>query len=159
VVRSVSKSLGPDLRLAAFTGDDVTVDRVAGRLRAGPGWVSHLLQGLAADLGRDAAAQARVAKAAETYAERRAALIDALAGHGIAAHGRSGVNVWVPVPAEAPVVAGLASRGWAVAPGERYRLRTGPGVRVTVASLSPADARRLAIDLAALLHPTGVAAV
>ncbi|MEW5632867.1 GntR family transcriptional regulator, partial [Streptomyces hydrogenans] len=50
LVRSVAKAYGPDLRIAAFTGDPETVDRVLGRQRLGPGWVSRLLQQAVAHL-------------------------------------------------------------------------------------------------------------
>ncbi|HEX9995348.1 MAG TPA: aminotransferase class I/II-fold pyridoxal phosphate-dependent enzyme [Acidimicrobiales bacterium] len=156
VLRSVSKSLGPDLRLAVVAGDATTVARVEGRQRLGAGWVSHVLQDTVAALLADPATEARLERAASTYAGRRAALVAALARHGIAATGRSGLNVWVPVPAEEPVVAGLLARGWAVAAGARFRLRSGPAVRVTVARLRRADALRLAADLAATVAPAAV---
>jgi hypothetical protein len=38
----------------------------------------------------------------------------------------------------------LLDRGWAVSPGERFRFRTPPGIRVTTAALEPAEARKLA---------------
>lgn len=149
VIRSMAKAFGPDLRLAVLIGDQDTVDRLLGRQRLDTGWVSHLLQRTAAELWQsDAAPVARVAGA---YRERREALIDALAGYGVAARGVSGVNVWIPVPDETGAVLGLAQRGWVVGAGARFRLQSPPGLRVTVAGLENAEVPQLAAAIAEVL--------
>lgn len=153
VLRSFSKALGPDLRLAVMTGAAPTVARVAGRQMLGTGWVSHLLQGVVTEVLTDPATEWLLARAAATYAARRDALVAALAAHGIPATGRSGLNVWIPVRDEARLTALLLDAGWAIGPGERYRLRTRPGLRVTVATLTPEEATAFAADLARCLTP------
>lgn len=153
LVRSTAKAYGPDLRLALYTGDTVTVDRVRGRHRLGAGWVSHLLQRTVVHLWESGAVDP--AATARAYGERRDALVRALAVRGITAHGRSGMNVWVPVSDETGAVAGLLQRGWAVAPGARFRLRSAPGVRLTVSPLTPDDIEPLAAAVAAVLRPAG----
>src|SRR6185437_3998316 len=115
-VRSASKAYGPDLRLAILAGDRRTVERVNGRLRLGPGWVSHLLQDLAVRLWSDDAATCLVEEAKERYANNRNRLRSALAKRGVTAYGRSGLNVWVPVPDETTAITRLLSAGWAAAP-------------------------------------------
>ena len=150
VVRSLSKVVGPDLRLALVTGDALTVSRIEGRQRLGPGWVSHILQELAALILAGDATAPLLARAERTYAERRAALVDALAAHGIEATGDTGLGVWVPLADEAEAVRELLVRGWAVSPGERYRFRSPTGIRVTTARLEPAEALALADDIAGL---------
>jgi DNA-binding transcriptional MocR family regulator len=152
VVRSVSKSLGPDLRLAVVAGDATTIARVEGRQSIGAGWVSHILQEIVETLWSDAATTEKLRLAAETYAARRTALMTALKAHGIAAYGRSGLNVWIPAPEEGNLITSLAAAGWAVRGGERYRLKSPPAIRVTIATLPPDDAVRLAADVARCLR-------
>jgi DNA-binding transcriptional MocR family regulator len=153
VVRSVSKSLGPDLRLALISGDAETIGRVEGRQYMGMRWVSHLLQRTVVALWSDRAVARRLREAERTYATRRSGLLRALAGHGISAHGRSGLNVWVPVPDELAIATSLLERGWAVTPGARFRSEAAPAIRVTIATLEPADAQRFAAELALALEP------
>jgi DNA-binding transcriptional MocR family regulator len=147
VIRSVSKILGPDLRLAALAADPLTASRVAGRQLLGAGWVSHLLQQTVVTLRSDATTRALIARAERHYGARRTALITALAERGIAAHGRSGLGVWIPVEEETAIVQALAERGWAVSPGERFRYQSAPAIRVTTTTLQPDDALRLAGDI------------
>jgi DNA-binding transcriptional MocR family regulator len=153
VVRSVSKSLGPDLRLALLAGDAETVARVEGRQTLGIRWVSHLLQNLVVALWRDPKTPRLLTRAAETYKKRREALIQELERRGIAAYGSSGLNVWIPVSEEGVAVQALLQCGWAVRAAEAYRLKSGRALRVTTAALEPHDAMRLASDLESILHP------
>ncbi|MEU9183613.1 aminotransferase class I/II-fold pyridoxal phosphate-dependent enzyme [Streptomyces sp. NPDC048484] len=150
-VRSVAKAYGPDLRLAVLTGDDVTMDRVQGRQRLGPGWVSRVLQRAVVRLWSSGAVDTRAVSSA--YGRRRDALIAALAERGIEAYGRSGMNVWVPVPDETGAVARLLHSGWAVAPGARFRMSAPPGLRITVSTLDPGEAGRVAEAIASAVGP------
>lgn len=153
-VRSVSKPYGPDLRLAVLAGDEATVARVAGRARVGAGWVSTVLQRLVLALWRDPDAADLVRRAGESYERRRDGLVEALAAHGVSAHGRTGINVWIPVPDETLAVTALRDAGWSVAPGAPHRIAAGPGVRITVSSLDQADLDPLAGAVARALRPT-----
>ncbi|MFE9856170.1 aminotransferase class I/II-fold pyridoxal phosphate-dependent enzyme [Streptomyces sp. NPDC005780] len=150
-VRSVAKAYGPDLRVAVFTGDAVTADRVSGRQRLGPGWVSRLLQRAVVHLWTTGAVDTR--EVARSYARRRDALVRALEDRGIQAHGRSGMNVWVPVSDETGAVARLLHAGWAVAPGARFRMTAPQGIRLTVSPLTDADIAPLADAVAAAAGP------
>lgn len=159
VVRSVSKSLGPDLRVAIVTGDATTIARIEGGTIVGMRWVSHVLQRLVVALWSQRGMAARFRKAANTYGRRRKALVEALAAQGIEARGRSGLNVWVPVLEEAQAVSRLLDSGWAVTPGERFRIDSEPAIRVCIARLEPSDAVEVAARIAAALRPSTSPAV
>jgi DNA-binding transcriptional MocR family regulator len=152
ILRSVSKSLGPDLRLAVLAGDEATITRVAGRQALGTGWVSYELQEMVADLWADPSVAIQLATAAGIYAGRRDALRSALRRHGIATSGRSGFTCWVPVSDEDGVASSLAAAGWAVAPGQRFRIAAAPGVRISSARLEQADAAPFAAEFARALR-------
>ncbi len=151
VIRSVSKSLGPDLRLAVVAGDPTTLTRVGGRQAVGTGWVSHVLQRTV--VGLLTAASGGLETAAETYRRRRERFLMLLAARGVSGTGRSGLNVWVPVGDEGAVVAGMQQRGYAVRSGARFRLDSPPAVRITVASCPDEVLERAADALAAIVTP------
>lgn len=149
VVRSVSKFLGPDLRVALLASDAQTHARVEGRQTLGIRWVSHVLQRLVVALWRDRAP----ARSGRIYAERREALLHALTARGIRAHGVSGLNVWIPVAEESATVQALLHAGWAVKAGERYRIASAPAIRVTISTLDKRDAVRFADALVRVIAP------
>lgn len=143
-LRSASKAYGPDLRIALLAADETTHDRVAGRLRHTSRHVSRIIQGTWSDALADNKTQRLVRSAEERYNERRRALLDALYARGIEAHGRSGLNVWVPVSDESAALSALLAAGYAAAPGSWFRIRSGPALRVTTATLDPEVAPRVA---------------
>jgi DNA-binding transcriptional MocR family regulator len=148
----MSKILHPDMRVALVAGDEATIARLEGRQALGPRWVSHLLQALAAEMLRDPQFGETCERAGNVYADRRQTLIGALAEHGVQAYGRSGMNVWVSVREEAPIVRALLDGGWLVLAGEHFRIRTPPGLRITISTLGDGEAEEIAGVIAAAEH-------
>ncbi|MBS0507512.1 MAG: aminotransferase class I/II-fold pyridoxal phosphate-dependent enzyme [Proteobacteria bacterium] len=156
-VLSVSSSLGPDCRVAVVSGTPGLVQGICAHQALGPRAVSRWLQGLVAQLWRQASrgrGRGSWQHMAASYAARRAALARALHRHGVAGDWQrgEGLHAWLPVADEAAVVQHMAARGWAVQAGAPLRLASGPGVRINLAALSLRDMGRLARDLAAALR-------
>jgi DNA-binding transcriptional MocR family regulator len=141
VIRSLSRLLGSDVRLAFVAGDAQTIGRVEARQAITTSWVSRLLQEIVAELLGDLPRSSELDR-------RREALLDALERRGVRAHGRSGLHVWVPVREEAFAVRRMLEAGYAVLAGERFRLRTPPAVRLTTALLPPGEVDLVADALA-----------
>jgi DNA-binding transcriptional MocR family regulator len=148
VVRSMSRLLGSDLRVAFVAGDRQTVARVEARQAVTTSWVSRLLQEVVADMLASADVRRGLRRAEAETNERRRALLAALDRRGVRAHGRSGLHAWIPVREESFAVRHLLEAGYAVLAGERFRLRTPPAVRVTTALLPTAEVEPLADALA-----------
>ncbi|NOX31425.1 MAG: aminotransferase class I/II-fold pyridoxal phosphate-dependent enzyme [Actinobacteria bacterium] len=143
----MAKSFGPDVRVAVIAGDDATIADLDMSVSVGPGWVSHLLQRVAAFHLDSESSQALVAAAGESYSARRQRLIDGLSHYGLAASGASGLNVWVPVADEQAAIEAVREAGYVVRAGDPYRISSSPAVRVTIASL---DDRQIDAVAAAL---------
>ena len=153
LIRSVSKFLGPDLRLAFVAADPTTAAKLESRLGSGPTWISHLLQQLTHALLTDPATAGLLDQAKQAYARRAASLADALAAHGIITNPKpDGLNVWVEF--DRPVqqlVADLAESGWLVRPGDPFATENGRhrnAIRVTTATLTGSAAGEFASELA-----------
>jgi DNA-binding transcriptional MocR family regulator len=141
VIRSLSRLLGSDVRLAFVAGDEQTIGRVEARQAVTTSWVSLLLQEIVAEMLEDL-------RGGSELDRRREALLAALERRGIPAHGRSGMHAWVPVREEAFAVRTMLDAGYAVLAGERFRLRTPPAVRVTTALLPAEEVEPVADALA-----------
>lgn len=151
LIRSFSKAYGPDLRLAALGGPVELIEPVIARRNLGPAWSPRLVQGLLCDMLTDPRCRMLVARAREVYAQRRVALIEALAREGLSVQATDGFNLWVEVAQERDAMVVLAAQGMGAAPGRPFLAGplAGEHLRVTTASLPVADARRVGPALAA----------
>ncbi|MEA1263109.1 aminotransferase class I/II-fold pyridoxal phosphate-dependent enzyme [Microbacterium sp. STF-2] len=165
LVRSVSKFLGPDMRLAVTASDRVTAQRLALRLSPGTMWVSHVMQRLAATMLRDDETRELIIEAGAHYAGRNRLFVSMLVEQGMHAQADSGLNVWVDVRDDATEISRrLASRGWLVRPGSEFALDPGSSqgstqLRLTVHTLDDAEMQRLVDDLVGVAGGSSAAGV
>lgn len=165
LVRSVSKFLGPDMRLAVTASDRVTAQRLALRLSPGTMWVSHVMQRLAATMLRDDETRELIIEAGAHYAGRNRLFVSMLVEQGMHAQTDSGLNVWVDVRDDATEISRrLASRGWLVRPGSEFALDPGSSqgstqLRLTVHTLDDAEMQRLVDDLVGVAGGSSAAGV
>lgn len=147
-VRSYSKVFGPDLRMAVMSGPAALIKQIQSFRNFGVGWSSRLLQHATAWLLHDADTLKGVAAARQIYAERRAALVSALARRGITVPARDGLALWLPVPSEQYALVTLAARGYAVLPGKRCLLGEGQFIRISTSLIKTEQAEAVAEAIA-----------
>lgn len=150
VVRSVSKALGPDLRVAFVASDRTTSQRLRLRLSPGMTWVSHLLQDVVEACLRSSAVAELISQARLSYKKNRQELVRALRNAGIDAPvPADGLNVWVPLEVDSEAIAlAMAKLGWLVRTGESFGVqRISRALRITASTLEQGQALRLVNDL------------
>lgn len=156
LVRSLSKTLGPDLRLAFVASDSTTSAALRLRLNAGSQWVSHLLQGFAFACLNDSVFTASLAESRRHYRRQNKKLAAALTQRGFPPFSPGdGLNFWLPLtePSQ-PIALRLARAGWLVREGEAFGIHTpSHGLRLSPGTLSDDEIERLADDLHLVLQP------
>ena len=154
VVRSMSKTLGPDLRLAIVASDPATSAKLRLRLNAGSQWVSHLLQDLACACLNDGQYQRTLAQTRQFYQDRQQKLAAALTRQGIEASTGDGLNLWLPLSSHSqPLAFTLAKSGWLVREGEVFGVNApSHGLRITLSTLGDSDIHKLAADISQALQ-------
>ncbi|SDC85365.1 DNA-binding transcriptional regulator, MocR family, contains an aminotransferase domain [Cupriavidus sp. YR651] len=150
LIRSMSKALGPDLRVAFVASDTATSDRLRARLAPGMTWVSHLLQDIVGACLTSPEVATIIGEAKAQYTRRRNELADALRSRNIPVPPLAdGFNVWLPVEMDATALAhSLARRGWLVRSAQAFAVHTPiHAIRITVSALKDGEADRLAADV------------
>jgi len=149
IIRSMSKTLGPDLRLAIVASDPTTSAALRLRLNSGSQWVSHLLQDLAHACLSDPDFQHRLTQARHIYASRQYKLAEALRQYGLAISPGDGLNLWLPLEHASQGTAFLLAKlGWLVREGEAFGVHEpAHGLRITLSNLNDEAIKKLAADI------------
>lgn len=126
LVRSYSKSHGPDLRVAVLGGAEGPIERARLFQQFGAGWTSRLLQGALAWMLTDPATCTQVAHASKVYEQRRTTMAGLLVDRGLAVTSRSLLSLNVPLLSEEQGLLVLASHGIASMGGRSGSIRPHP---------------------------------
>ncbi len=155
IFRSVSKGLGPDLRMAFVAADKESIKRISTRLAPGMSWVSRVLQSFVYTCLTKKEFQQHLAIAKQDCAKRREILLNALTEQGLTASTViDGLNVWLPVGKDCKSTADEFSRkGWLVRSSNSFDIdQTSQAIRVSVQNLEPETAKQFALDAAAIIN-------
>lgn len=155
IFRSVSKGLGPDLRMAFVAADKESIKRISTRLAPGMSWVSRVLQSFVYTCLTTKEFQRHLANAKQNCTERREVLLNALTEQGLAVNTEiDGLNVWLPVGKDCKTaVYEFSRKGWLVRPSNSFDIdNKSQAVRVSVQNLEPKTAKQFALDAATIIN-------
>ena len=154
IFRSVSKGLGPDLRMAFVAADPESIKRISTRLAPGMSWVSRVLQSFVYTCLTKKEFQQHLDKAKQNCAKRREVLLNALIEQGLTVNTIiDGLNVWLPVGKESKTAAyEFSQKGWLVRPSDSFNInQSSQAIRVSVQNLEPETAKQFALDATSII--------
>lgn len=155
IFRSVSKGLGPDLRMAFVAADKASIKRINTRLAPGMSWVSRVLQSFVYTCLTKKEFQNHLDEAKRNCAERRNMVLNALKEQGLSASSVSdGLNVWLSVGKDCKDAAyEFSKKGWLVRPGSAFDIdQNSQAIRVSVQNLELDSATKFATDAAFIIN-------
>lgn len=140
LIRSVSKALGPDMRLAYVAADQNTIAKINARMAPGTTWVSHLIQEIVYKCLISNEFKEKLKNIKEQYNNQREYLCELLSLHEIDYFtSYDGFNVWINLPefiSEQVVIDRLQNEGWLVRAGKTFEIeRKANAIRVTITEL------------------------
>jgi GntR family transcriptional regulator/MocR family aminotransferase len=132
-VRSFSKAIAPDMRIALIAASPTLLDRLAEAKSFSDGWTSRLIQHALACVFADPELESALRKARLAYAERRRMASEAanrllVSAGGATWAGTDGVNIWIHLPQGSDsreVIERAAAGGLRIADGEPFYLAPG----------------------------------
>lgn len=135
-IRSYSKSMSPDLRLAVVSASSEVVGKIQEFRAFGAGWTSRILQEAAAYLIDDRTAQECIQNARAIYSNRRKNLIENLgeAGMSLPENG-SGFSLWIPVTNENETKIFLENNNIIISAGRKHSLLPLPYIRISYSNI------------------------
>lgn len=148
-VRSFSKALAPDLRLAAGVCGERLVAAVREAKYFADGWTSHTAQRVVAHLLADPEVGEATSEMRRAYRRRRQLFEEGVqatlgAGQRWCFPGRDGLHCWIPLPRgcdSSEVLARAAALGLLAATGEPFFVKPGNGGFVRINSGGAGDRR------------------
>jgi len=151
-VRSFSKSVAPDLRIAAIAARPPLIDRFFEAKSLSDGWTSRLIQNVLINIFADDEFEPSLKEAQTAYEMRRhnasqAANYFLIPAGGSTWVGKDGVNIWVHLPPgrdAREVIELAAAAGLQLAEGEPFYIAQGHHnvLRLNAGSVSPDMATR-----------------
>lgn len=132
-VRSFSKAIAPDMRIALIAASPTLLDRLAEAKSFSDGWTSRLIQHALTCVFADPELESALRKARLAYAERRRMASEAanrllVSAGGATWAGTDGVNIWIHLPQGSDsreVIERAAAGGLRIADGEPFYLAPG----------------------------------